>query len=504
MDRLVPDIRDRVFIMIDQVGRATCCSVSVAWHGYAIDMSMRLNPQPHLYASDKDPADFTSDELAALFSDYHLLCRVKPEFLISAYTACAGGSVPVAVFLMIKHGALKKLADTNDLVLDYQGYSDVYNGAFRSGNPAMIRFARLITGGNTEDIRWNTDDVVLGGKIAIDEWVSCTKCTERNYSNLFASACKLGIVDIITYVYGCCVAAGNKYVQPERPQAFVVPDFNFADVNGGIDCGVNGIGDVEDDEPLGIPVIRPYWQRKQKDEPKIPIVSVSASDIYNILPVDLENVRIQTVTPDVHQHTHYGQMCNYDPGQFNIRHILAGGLMVAVKNKNIDVVRLIATFTKNAAQTQVLNDKSMVIFKIIGEHDDVEFLDEFINTKPPDQPTPPPFGTLLALSIANCEHVVREMWRRAKADPATAGLANQIQAMTNGPTSDPLELAMLAAAASGNLLTTKTLLSEYEQPPTTRQLNKYMSMVCDASPIGIDVSFFRKLGATMCVCGNTH
>jgi len=108
MDTIDRDVRAYVFRLVGEAGRAVCCSVSSRWNKYAMSASLGGCPQPHLYNAETrgDPADFNDDELAAMFSDFHLLCRIKPTFAINTRTACAGGSIQAAALLMARNGTI--------------------------------------------------------------------------------------------------------------------------------------------------------------------------------------------------------------------------------------------------------------------------------------------------------------------------------------------------------------------------------------------------------------
>jgi len=185
--------------------------------------------------------------------------------------------------------------------------------------------------------------------------------------------------------------------------------------------------------------------------------------------------------------------------KFNMSEILAHGIKAAVHAKRVDVLHLIiGEFT----DTQLDHDCCMDAAGELASFDDVEYFKQVCET---NLMPASPFSQLLLMATTDCRHIIRYLIELSRDDPDTVatfnGLVKLGNTVTGSSVNNAIELALLNAIVSNNKKTIKTILSEYVIAPTTRQLNLYMSYACANCA---DVEYFRRLGATMCACGNTH
>jgi len=554
MDNIDCDARVQIFILATAAGRIACCSVSKLWNKYAMIASAFICKSPELYAGEitarvgNDLADLTADELAAMFSDFHLLCRLKPRFNISTYTICAGGSVQAATHMLIRSGALKMLmavdtptsSDTSQqLVLDPQEYTNVMNGAARSGSMEMIRFASVLVPVSDpehsilcQDISWNTDDVVLGsvagGTDIIDWWLSVVEPGSVNYMNIFASACAYASMDIITYIHDLCLtAAANMPVSdpeqeilcPVDPMAAVGADFpnwwnNNGDNNDIIVPNNNDNTTTQDNytPPVIIPnddvaqLFRPYQGRVTRCVPlkqpeNIPTVNIehflSATNVTyaHIAPA-------QSVTRDMLHYQNrkrFNRACNRG---MNLHSIFSEGMIQAIKHQRIPVIKLASSFTKgHKADLMIQHHNSMMVAEILGKIDDVDYLDELINAGIEIDNSMPPYSMLLILVSVECPRLISHLLPKIGNDPQTEVIVTHLNEALGNTDMDPIDLLMTTAASYGRMKTIDALI-KFKQP-TVRHLNRYMSAICQGHGSGA-AREFAKYGATMCECGDTH
>jgi len=233
---------------------------------------------------------------------------------------------------------------------------------------------------------------------------------------------------------------------------------------------------------------------EQSDTSKL--VSCQLADLLYITELPSHMMTVRDAQDNTgHARLRCGMYGMFEMVGFNLSEILTSGVIEALDNKRIDVLQLISDIAielsiepDDVARTRIIN--------ILASFDDVEYYKKICEIRKTS--TDMPFLHLLAMCKSNSEHIVRHLARLTLADPCTQMAFKAL----NTSAEHPLEVAMLIAVAQGHLKTIKTLLSEYAVAPTIRQLNLYMSTACES--FNGEVNYFRKLGATMCACGDTH
>ena len=444
MDCLVNDARAYIFRLIGAAYRIVCCSVSKTWYKYAISVSSESHQ--HCYDIQKDVADFTRDEFAAMLGDFHLFCRIKPQIDINVHTACAGGSAQVALRVMVSRGVIQFDKDTP--TVDHNSFTAIYNGAFKSGSPQMLDMAQKLC--LTDNIDWNTDDVVRGGMI--DAWLSLVEANHHNYNNLFTSACKFASVDVVKYVYDLVLAAANVYVEP----ANLVDHEPYAD--------------------YGSWLVRP-----KKIATRMPNNTRIIDDICkhtNIPKYMLHNVaqtgKETKPTDDILYHI---------DNKFDMQRLARDGLIAALSVKRLGVAEFVsALIVDNNSTNRSFNTGPVVvrhyraIALMLAHFDDIEYFDKVTVFYPIGLPE---------MCLVDCTNIITELLRRLRD-------SGQL-------TDECIDRAMLIAIQYGNHLTLKVLLNNHT--PSLRQLNMYLSAACNA---GYGIEHFVNRGAVICDCGSRH
>ena len=445
MDCLVNDARAYIFRLIGAAYRIVCCSVSKTWYKYAITVSSESHQ--HCYDIQKDVADFTREEFAAMLGDFHLFCRIKPQIDINVHTACAGGSVQVALRVMVSRGVIQ--FDNDTLTVDHNNFTAIYNGAFKSGSPQMLDMAQKLC--LTDNIDWNTDDVVRGGMI--DAWLGLVEANHHNYNNLFTSACKFASVDVVKYVYDLVFAAANA------------TPANLVDREQQAEHGY-----TYDD-----------WMVEHKK---------TATNALNIAHHIIDDICKHTNIPKYMLHNvvqtgkepNNSQLSHIDD-KFDMQRLARDGLIEALSAKRLDVLPFISALIVDENPT----DRSFTAERIVVGHygmvalmlahfDDIEYFDKVVAIYPVGLPE---------MCHVNCTNIITELLRRLRD-------SGQL-------TDECIDRAMLIAIQYGNHLTLKVLLNNHT--PSLRQLNMYLSAACNS---GYSTEHFVNRGAVICDCGSRH
>ena len=472
METLVPDIREYIFELSGEAACIACCSVSKQWSSYVpavVDIPKDTNTVITTY---------TTADIAMMLSSYKTLCRAKPTFAISTYTAFTGGNACVAVFVMVLNGTLKLQDDK--LVLDSTVIESMLCGAFRSGRAHMLDLARLLIADNDrfqhiiKRMNWSYTDIVLGGMYEL--FLTTISSTPNDYNELFIAACKVGTVEQVKHIFALLINAADKYVKPEREE------FSSAEF---VRMLRQPITKSDDGYLWGDTVVgRCVNNVLEKEQPYVQVSDVIA---FTGLPryVFTQQQRFNNIN-------RFTNLCFACAGSFDISRVLNTGAAEAIKARSLDVLKVVIAFGR---EYNILPSiETSVIIAQIFANSDMKYIDDVLAIL---DENPEAFKVLLLMCGADNAEIVGTLVDRALSCPST----NDIFANINdGGSETPLEMALLTTIIHGTQKSAAAVMARMPTP-TVAKLNLYLSYACEHGTI---TSYFVELGASLCVCGNTH